>query len=700
MRTRLAAWIGATALVVLLGDRALADDAVSSQTFSVDPAATTSAPAIDGNADAPIWKTGTHLTLGWDMRHEQSAKDATDVYLLDDAHNLYVAFIAKQPSNIVATQHTDEVGFDTDDEVQIDLWPGGVNGFQYLFTSTPLGTHYSHSSENTTYAPKWSSAGHLTASGYEVTMRIPLNAMRGDGRKTWRVQFVRFEQRAGSTYLWSHAAAQTGNNDVNFSGFLTNMQTAVASTRTKTRVAVYSLASLASAASGGSSMRAGVDWAVPVTPTASFIGTVHPDYSNVDLDQQTIQPTAFARFFQEVRPFFAQGANFYNAYHCLFCPGIQELYTPAIPTPRSGYAFEGTQGPANFGAFDAIGAGRTDSAAALSAWNNPRTSYFDMQRVSADAAPGVLSATSVHDDVSTFNTLFGNNRDRYVYFTYGQDRGTDVLDPDQANREEAGAAWYTPHSFVSGALRSVGTFYAPVDGIVQHPGIAGYNVNIDRWFDYAPTNAINRFEYFGYIDRYQGPTGGFDQTDQDFQVTVNTRNLMEYAANIGAAYVRFGNGTFQPVNLNGPLIGYNMRSSTPTEINYNQGRFGPGFIRSWQRTTGFDLGHLGAITFEGDDTDYTPDSGVKLVQWLEKASLSLQSSRDTSFAIGVRRIIGIAPPLGGFPTYINAANVSFAYHRQLSHDELYLVYGDPNNLATTHAYTIKFVHYFGAEKGT
>ncbi len=661
--------------------------------FTVDPITVTAVPPIDGNADNPLWKTGTHLTLGWDLRTEKAARDRTDVYLLDDKHYLYVAFIAEQHADILATQHTDEVGFDSDDEVQVDLWPGGDSGFRYLFTSTPIGTHYSHSSENSNYSPKWSSAGRLTAQGYEVTMRIPLDAMRGDGRKTWRAQFVRFEQRSGGIYEWAHDPAQQGQNDVAFSGYLTDMQAVVASTRTKPRLALYSLGSVASASAGGSTARAGADWAVPVTPTASFIGTVHPDYSNVDLDQQTISPTAFARFYQEVRPFFTQGSSFYNPFDCVGCPGVQELYTPAIPTPRTGYALEGTQGTLHFGLFDALGAGRTDAAQAFTLTNPARTDWLEFQRVAADVG-------GIHDDVNTFSTEYTNHKSGFAYLTYGQDSGTNVLDPSQAKREEVGGGLYGPKWFVGGALRDIGTYYNPLDGIVQHPGIAGYNFNIDKWFDYSPTAAIKQFEYYGYVDRYAGPTGGPNQTDQDLTVDFTTRTNFYVAMNTGASYVRFGDGPFAPVTQNGPMIGYQMHSSTPSMLSYNQGRFGDGYLRSWVRSTTLRVGTLGTVALEGDDTDFTSGAGVRMEQWLEKTSFSFQMGRDTSLAIGLRRIIGTAPPFGTAPTFTNASNVSFAYHRRLPHDELYLVYGDPNNLMTTPAFTLKLVHYFGADKGT
>jgi hypothetical protein len=661
--------------------------------FSIDPVDVPSPPPIDGNADAAVWKTGTHLELQWDLRQQKASKDKTDIYLLHDAKYLYVAFVAEQHSDILATQHTDEVGFDTDDEVQVDLWPGGDSGFRYLFTATPLGTHFSHSSENSNYGPKWSSAARMTPGGYEVTMAIPFDAMRGDGRNTWRVQFVRFEQKSGAIYEWAHLPAQTDHNDVAYAGYLTDMQAAVASTRTKPRLAVYSLASLASALAGGTTSRAGADWAVPMTPTASFIGTVHPDYSNVDLDQQTISPTAFARFFQEVRPFFTQGASFYNPFDCTGCPGVQELYTPNIPTPRTGYAYEGTQGTAHFGLFDAIGDGRTDTAQSLYVTSTDRTAWLSTQRVTADL-PGI------HDDVDTSSFEYTNKKSAFGYVTYGQDRGTNVLDSGQGNREEVGGGLYGPKFFVGGALREIGTYYAPVDGIVQHPGIAGYNFNFDRWFSYAPTNAVNTFEYYGSVDRYQGPTGGLDQTDQNVTVDFTTRNNFFLAVNTGAAYVRFGDGPFMPVSQNGPLLGYKMRTSTPSEISYNGGRFGDGYLSSWIRQSTLSLGPRGTIQFEGDNTDYAANSGVRMRQWLEKATVSFQMGHDSSLAVGVRRIIGVAPPLGSLPVFTNASNVSFAYHRQLRHDELYVVYGDPNTLATTPSFIVKLVHYFGADKGT
>ena len=139
------------------------------------------------------------------------------------------------------------------------------------------------------------------------------------------------------------------------------MKPAVAA-KPKPRVGVYGLGALGSPASGLTTSRAGADFSLPITQTASLFGTVHPDFSNVEVDQSTISPTAFPRFFTEVRPFFTQANNYFDNFDCDACPGLSNLYSPNIPTPREGFAAAGHQGQLQFAAFDAVGDGRSDAA--------------------------------------------------------------------------------------------------------------------------------------------------------------------------------------------------------------------------------------------------------------------------------------------------------------------------------------------------
>ncbi len=56
--------------------------------------------------------------------------------------------------------------------------------------------------------------------------------------------------------------------------------------------------------------------------------------------------------------------------------------------------------------------------------------------------------------------------------------------------------------------------------------------------------------------------------------------------------------------------------------------------------------------------------------------------------------------LDQIPSFSSAFNLSFAYHKLLDHNEIYLVYGGASAFATSPQLIFKIVHYFGADKGT
>jgi hypothetical protein len=138
----------------------------------------------------------------------------------------------------------------------------------------------------------------------------------------------------------------------------------------------------------------------------------------------------------------------------------------------------------------------------------------------------------------------------------------------------------------------------------------------------------------------------------------------------------------------------------PTSITYNVGHFGPGQLFSWFRSSTVRAGPRGLLTVEVDDTDQFASSGQRYVQWLERASLAYQATPDSSFAFGVRRIIGAQPALATPFPYENAWNISAAYHQKTRRGEVYFVYGDSAAFSTVPQFIIKYIQYVGAEKGT
>lgn len=146
----------------------------------VRPIWTSAPPAIDGNADAQVWRSGAHLGI-------DSAADPTDVSLLEDAQYLYVAVRARQTERIVAKSLTDETPLDAEDQVILQF--SSASG-HIAFAANPFGAHDATSSANSKFDPDWKSAGRVLKDGYEVTLRIPRTLLQG-GRNAWTLSLSR-----------------------------------------------------------------------------------------------------------------------------------------------------------------------------------------------------------------------------------------------------------------------------------------------------------------------------------------------------------------------------------------------------------------------------------------------------------------------------------------------------------------------------
>ncbi|HEX3464324.1 MAG TPA: hypothetical protein VHS78_09790 [Candidatus Elarobacter sp.] len=658
------------------------------------------APSMGGTLDAS-WDPAVKIALGQDFTYRRPADEATEVAIAQDGSALDVAFVVTQREPRTEAQQTNGSSVQSDDYVGLYLYPQGTQGFQYGFFANPRGTRYQFSSENSAYTPQWTAAGHPTATGYIVTMRIPLDVIRSGGSTKWRAQFVRATVATGGLAVWSYAARASNATDPLFAGTLLDVGAKRGAVRPKARAQLYSLGEVTTPAYGGSTSRIGADFSVPVTPTASFVGTLHPDYSNVEIDQQTIAPSAFAYQFAEVRPFFTQAAQAFNySVSCSDCPRL--LYTPAIPTFREGYALEGTQGPLTFGAFDAVGYNRVDQGQAFDFLRSDTERFVsgNFQRVAVDTASGI------HDELNSFEGGVGSNKTHFfAYLNAASERGSLVSVPGQGNYFEYGGGYAGPTTVVVVNAQRIGAQFSPVDGFVPQTDITGYEAFGRKTFTFTKTSLLHDIQVSDFYARFHNSAGVTNQTDASENVTFDFKNLVSFGVGGGVSGVQTLSGEFLPFNGNTVSLGYHTSTGTPTSISHSGGLYYHGALDANRYVTVLPLRRKLRLNLEGDEDRYSTrqpgESSTTL--WLERASLDWQLSRDASFDVGARRIIGgflpnafQPPPFGT----VNAGNVSFAFHLLNSRNEFYVVYGDPNSLSTTPALFLKWIRYIGAPKGT
>ncbi len=448
--TRTLGVLAVLAVAVLLPGRARAAPGGTALTVPT----LSEAPPFDASLGGS-WSAASRVALEHDFTYRRDAGEGTAVSIGRYGNALYVAFDVTQRTTSTATQRTNGSGVDADDVVRVDLWPGGQSGFHYVFEANSLGARYQTSTENAAYAPEWTAVGMQRQGGYTVVMRIPFAIIHGNQASTWRAQFERTTVANGSTAVWIYDPAMTAVADVQHSGLLTGIGDAkTTASRPLPRLGVYGLGQIGAPVAGGSTSRVGADLSLPIAPTAAFFATFHPDYSNVEIDQQTISPSQFPRQYSEVRPFFTQAASFYNPFTCVSCD-YQTLYTPAIPTPRDGYALEGRSGRFGSAAFESIGDQRIDRAAVAS-YSDP----LGAMHVSAEHVD--VRTPNFIDAVTELGTSYTNPHSHATLFANtARETGTFVSDPSQAVYGDVGAGIANATSSLYAVLRRLGPQFSP-----------------------------------------------------------------------------------------------------------------------------------------------------------------------------------------------------------------------------------------------
>lgn len=677
------------------------------------------APPMDASLGG-AWNAAAVFHLTHEGTYRKPASEDTVVHIGIFRSALYVAFEAQQREPLVATQVTDGTGVLTGDAVMVHLWPDGLSGFAYWFATNLHGARDQYSSENSAYAPPWTAYGHRTANGYMAILKIPLGAMHVQKGISWRAQFHRIVATSNSNYVWELDPQQASFVDGRYGGRIDGIASSTAKAA-RPRLQIYGLGALASAAGGGFTSRAGVDFSIPVTDTTSVFGTAHPDFSNVEIDQQSISPTEFARRFSEVRPFFTQASSNLNKQYDLNAP-MSTLYTPAIPAFRNGFGVEGREGTVAFGAFNAVGDSRDDNAMALAVSDASQRLTFTYQRVGVDL--GQTGGGTFHDLVNIEGLSLFNPRSHLTFFANNAiESGSSVTGSQDARYQDAGAMYSTATSMDGFALQRMGPQFAPVDGYANQPpgepGITGYTLYASKQINFSPTARVLDLAFSANVDRFHAPGGDVNQSDFSDQVRVDFKNLLTLSAMQGISWLQTCvpitpstcRQAFLPYDGGGITLGYATSTAHSSSISYMTGSYYHGRLTSWLRSIAIPLSNRATVTLENDDTVYA--SSLKgepnAKQWLNRASLSYQFSAAISADLGGRRIIGATQPFAFAPfgpsaffspETLNASNVSAALHFFRGSNELYVVYGDPNQLFTTHTLFVKLIRYVGAGKGS
>ncbi len=468
----------------------------------------------------------------------------------------------------------------------------------------------------------------------------------------------------------------------------------------------------------------GLDLSLPITGTINFVGTLAPDFSNVEIDQQTIAPQEFQRSLQEYRPFFSQGANFINANIApsggFLRAGSSVFYSPGVGPFDSGEKVEGSFGKQSFGAlhfrgYDQVTGQSFDDIAY-------GYKHLEPQRTFIYWADGVLAHHSLFGNDSTNEAGFGG-RNLHTGLVWALDDST-----EQGSYVPGGIA----HS-VNGFLdvhktnyelnvgyQDLSPFYGPLDGFTTNSDVRGFDYMANFL---GETKWAKNWGIFISGDRFLDRSGAVHQNDAGIFVNATFKNglsingagpqvgtLRYYdipqnadctGPTVGqtsySGFPCYRNGINEPFDLTTVPVGYHDGGPTPVDASAGWGTFGNDLIHIYSVSHSRQLGKMTSLGFEYDGT-YERDrmSGILESQWLRRLSLGLNLGPDSNLTLSLRSINGI----GGFAPQ-QGTNIAAAFHKRFRNgDELFINFGTPASYTTLDRSIIKYVFHMGGDAGT
>ena len=726
--------------------------AAVSPKFSFPVTKTAQPPPLDASLTDPAWAAGA-VPNGegpWqNVTTKSPAAEATTAYLLYDDHFLYVGIKAVQKGEpVTATQTANDVGFGVDDFVGFGVDVSASGGQAYYFEATPKGVTYQQAEENVRYRPRWQAVAKTTPDGWNAMLVVPLSVMKiaPGSKQTWRLQFVRQIASKGEHLLWSWDPLMSDQGAGNWPTFQDVRWWAsgtgfdlkgIKAAKGSGRADIYGLASIGQnrnlfvQANGEfTPMKVrpvGVDVSYPLTPTISFVGTLNPDFSNVEIDQQTITPQEFQRQLVEYRPFFAQGANFINASSGTRSPTgpistASDLifYSPDIGPFDRGAKVEGTFGLQSLGVlsfrgFDETTGNTFDDQAYgyLHAVPNGTFEYW---------SDGVLAHHSVSGNDTTLEAG-AEGRDLtngwIWYIDHAFENGT-WLPNGHSDLTEIFIDRHKPADEILLSWLDIGPNYNPIDGYTSNSDIRG-PMGFINWF--GSFSGVKNYSLFAGFDRFVDESGAVHQADTQIFLNATFKNalsidgagvavgqLRSYSIPAGpgcsgpivttssfSGYPCYLDGVTQPFNLYSVPIGYKDGTPTPYDANYSWGPFGGNYVHLFNLSTSRPIGRALSIGLNYDGTyERSLTTGALDSQWLRGVNLSYNISNQSTFTLALRDINGY----GGFATQIGN-NLAIAYHQRFtSGNELYVNFGSPAAGATLNRLIVKFVFHAGADSGT
>jgi len=538
---------------------------------------------VDGVMDEPIWQRATKLDLAYENNPGEGILTdvKTEIYFFEngDAFNVAIKAFDPDPSKIRASfRDRDALWSDDNVGIIIDTFNDERSGYEFFVN--PKGAQADMRMDDTdgwdeddSWDAIWDSAAKITDFGYVVEMSIPFNALRfpeTKGPLLWNVAGWRNYPRGVRKQLATYKKDRSINCNLcqfdQLEGFESveagsNFQVTPTLTFSRQDEKPQEDIVLPNGDvdedntipgewdNGDVKVDPGVDVRWGITQDIVLNATINPDFSQVEADAGQLDVNnTFSLFFPEKRPFFLDGASYFDTTRFNF------VHTRNIAEPDYGIKVTGKNDDHSYGLMVA-----NDKSTTFIMPENQGSDLAELEEKSDIAIArykvdvgernniGVLmthrSATDYNNSlVSVDGSYWLNNKDSFQYqVAHSESKNPDEVQEDfEVKEQQKGNAvsigftretrdynFKTSYNNISDDFRADLGFHSRV----------GYEKLVigGRRFYYGDSDDLfTRWSYWGDWDKTYDQEG--KMLEQEFEVHGNLQGQKQFFTNFGVVH--------------------------------------------------------------------------------------------------------------------------------------------------------------------
>ncbi|CAN5689354.1 hypothetical protein BH11ARM2_BH11ARM2_10070 [soil metagenome] len=273
-------------------------------------------PTIDGVVNEKEWEGAPIMRGMVDRRDGAPAPDDAVFRIAYDERYIYIAAVLadKDPKGIRAVEFRTNVDVSNDDSIAFDIDPTGSLSENNEFSFNSRGATNVQLAGGRAAKREWLgdilSKGRITETGWEAEARIPWSILRlpGKGKRDARFNFSRNAPRSNRYY----SLVYTNDGKQNDSPIWRDVVLPTPYVDRSIKLLPYFYGGYDP--DTGYVANSGLDLKTAITDQIQLVGSVNPDFRNIENEILSLDFSRFERLAGEVRPFFLEGQDYLQNY--------------------------------------------------------------------------------------------------------------------------------------------------------------------------------------------------------------------------------------------------------------------------------------------------------------------------------------------------------------------------------------------------